>query len=89
MTWAAFVGAGVAVWAKKVLVSLGVGVVSYAGLSALKAQIDTLIQTQVAGIPADAYSIFAMAGLIDAVNIWLSAFAIIVAMTVVKRFGIL
>lgn len=89
MTWAAFVGAGVAVWAKKVLVGLGVGIISFAGLTALRTQLDSLIRGQVGGLGADAYNIIAMAGLIDVMNIWLSAFAIVVTMVAGKRFGIL
>jgi Protein of unknown function (DUF2523). len=89
MSWAAFIGAGVAVWAKKVLISLGIGVVSYAGLTILKGQLEAYIFSAIAGIPADAYSIFAMAGMIDAINIWLSAFTVIVTMMAGKKLGML
>lgn len=89
MSWAAFVGAGVGIWAKRALVGLGVGVVSFAGLTALKGQLDSLMASQIGTIPADAYSILSLAGFIDVVNIWLAAFGIVVAMSVGKRFGIL
>lgn len=89
MSWAAFVGAGVGIWAKKALVGLGVGVISFAGLSTLKVQLDGMMAAQIGTLPADAYSIMAMAGVLDVVNIWLAAFAIVIVLSAGKRFGIL
>ncbi|WP_018229265.1 DUF2523 family protein [Methyloversatilis universalis] len=87
MSLAALIGAGVGMWARHVLVSLGVGVITLVGLTALRDQLDALVRGALGGLTGDLYAIVAMAGFIDLVNIWLSAFAIIVTMMAVKRFG--
>lgn len=52
--------------AKRVLVSLGVGIVSYAALSAALSGALTLAKSYFAGMPSDLLNIAAMAGFFDA-----------------------
>lgn len=89
MSWAAFIGAGVAGWARKALAGVGIGVVSLAGLTVLKDQVDSMVRAALGGLAADAYSVLALAGFIDVVNIWLAALTIVVTLAGGKRLGLL
>lgn len=89
MSWASFVAAGVGPWAKKAAAALGVGVVSYIGLDALQGQIASAVNSELAGLGADVYSILAIAGFITVIKIWLSAFSAVVGLLTFKRLGLL
>jgi hypothetical protein len=89
MSLATFIAAGVGAWAKRALVSIGVGVVTYAGFSMLKGQLDAAMTTMWGGMPAAVYQLVALAGFVDAVGVWLGALTAAVSMLSLKQLGVL
>lgn len=89
MSWASFVATGVGVWAKKGVAALGVGVITYAGWSAIKAQLATAVGNALGSVGGNAYQILALAGFVDAVGIWLGALTTAVSLLAIKRLGVL
>lgn len=59
----------------KVLTSLGIGAVSYVGITVLLSSVKTYLVGQVSGMPGDVISLFGVARVDVAVNIALSAVA--------------
>lgn len=89
MSWQAFIAGSVGVWAKKALASVGVGMIVYTGFLVFKGQIDSAIQNMFSGLPADAYQLFALAGLVDVVGVWLGALSAAAAFLSFRRLGLL
>lgn len=89
MSWKAFIAAGVGPWSKKVLASLGIGMVTYVGFAAIQGTIESAITDSLSGIGADAYQIIAMAGIVDALGIWIGALATVAAFHAVGKLGVL
>lgn len=75
--------------AKQVLVSLGLGVITYTGLTAALSQINSLIQTNLNGLVPDLAALLGLAGLGQALGILSGAFAFRIGMVVTKRIGVL
>lgn len=88
-SWAALFGAGVGLWAKKVLVTLGIGIISYAGFSALAGQIKSAVEGAWGGLPTAVYQILALAGIVNAMGVWFGAFTAAVALMSFKKLGLL
>jgi len=74
---------------RKVLLSLGVGVVSYAAVSAALAAVLSSAKTAWGGLAGDALALIQMAGVNTAASILAGALPARVALQVVKRFEIL
>ena len=85
MSWGLFLGAIAAPLAKRVLVALGFGLVSYAGYSALVSQLQGWIQSNLGSLGADVYALFALIGLVDSIGIWLAAFSALAALSAFSR----
>lgn len=84
-TWAAFLGGIAGSLAKRVLVALGFGVVSYAGFAALKTQFDALITDYLGQFSASVYNILALGGLIDSIGVWAGAVTTVMALSALKK----
>lgn len=89
MSWQSFISGSVSTWTKKGAASLGLGLISYVGFEAAKAQISGAISDLLTGIPSDAYQLFALAGFIDAIGVWLGALTAAVAFHSFGRLGVL
>ncbi|NMG66810.1 DUF2523 domain-containing protein [Azoarcus indigens] len=89
MSWASFISAGVGAWAKKAAGSLGLGLVTYVGFTALKNQFAAAIQGSMGALSGDVYSVLALGGFVDAVGIWLGALTTVVSLLTIKRLGVI
>ena len=72
---------------KKVLVALGVGVVTYAALNYLGAQIQSAVLSAWAGVGGPILQILSLAGLPECIGITLGAINARIAVLAVSRFG--
>lgn len=88
-SWGGFLAGAVGPLAKKALVSLGVGVISYAAAKAVIDQVSASITSSMAGIGGDVYQLLALAGFVDAVSICLAAVTTAAALAFGKRLGML
>jgi hypothetical protein len=89
MSWAHFIATGIGGWAKKGAAALGVGVITYAGWSAIKGQVATAITNALGAMGGDVYQLLALAGFVDAIGIWLGALTTAVSLLAIKRLGVL
>lgn len=89
MTWAAMISAGVGVWAKKALFSVGIGTITYAGFSQLESLVRSYVDSAWTGLPSTAYNLFALAGFMDAIQIALASLSAAAALISLNRLGIL
>jgi hypothetical protein len=89
MAWGAFISAGIGVWVKKALFSLGIGVITFVGFSALEAQIRAYVANAWSGLPSAAYQILALAGFVDMLGIAVASISAAVALLSLKRIGVL
>lgn len=87
MSLASMITGNIGVWVIKGSTALGLGMVTYAGFSALKSQLDTAITGALGSLGSGAYQILALAGFIDAVGIALGAMTAAVTILSMKRFG--
>lgn len=87
--WAAFLASSVGPLAKRVLAALGLGFVVWAGADALKAQVGAAVASAWSGVGADVYQVLALAGIVDAMGVWLGALTAIVALLAFKQLGVL
>lgn len=75
--------------AKRVLVGLGIGVISFAGATVIFGQLASLIQSSLSGMAADVYAIVALGGFIDAIGIWLGALTTVAGLLAFRKLGLL
>lgn len=75
--------------AKKVMVSLGIGVVSYAALTAALAAVLSSAKSAWGGLGGDVLALIEMAGVGVAASIFAGALMARVSMQVLKRFELL
>lgn len=87
-SWGALFSALAGPLAKRVLIALGLGLITFGGLSALQGQVASAISGAWSGVPAGAYQILALSGCVDAVNVWLAALATVAASMAIKRYGV-
>lgn len=73
--------------AKRVLIALGIGVVSYSGLALVADQIKDEVLSSLSGLSGAGYSVIAMTGFFEAVGILLGALSARVALMVVDRLA--
>jgi hypothetical protein len=66
---------------KKILVALGIGIVTYQGADTVTTALQTAIQTRVTALPADVLSIMSMMGVVTGINMMLTT---IVTATAIK-----
>lgn len=88
-TIASWLGAIVGALGVRVLLALGIGFVSFAGLSALKSELQSMVSQYLGQMPGDVYAIAAKVGMIDAIGIWLSAIAAALTWIGLKRLAVL
>lgn len=69
----------------RVLATLGIGIVSYTGFTALLAQANTQIQNSFNGLPADISGLLFLSGVPQAMALILSALAARVAMSQLSK----
>ena len=74
---------------QKVLVGLGIGVVTYTGLQAAFNQVQSLIISNYNSVSAQVAALFYLAGFNYALGLILSAYSMRVAMTVVKKYQVI
>lgn len=84
---AAFLLAMVIPLVKKVLVGLGVGIITYAGLSAVGAQVTTAIQTSWGAMGSATLAILYLGGVSQSVGIILGAIAGRIAFVSLGKIG--
>lgn len=89
MTWAAWVLALVAPIAKKVMVALGIGILTITGFDMAITQITTMINQSIGGTTSDILGIATMMGIPDAIGIMLGGITSGATLMAVKRFNIL
>lgn len=89
MSWAGFISAGVGGWVRQGAASLGIGLVSYAGFTAIKVQVATAMSSALGGLPADVLAVLGLAGFGTAVGIWLGAMTTVASMMAFKRLGVM
>jgi hypothetical protein len=74
----------------RVLVVLGIGFVSFSGISAVASELGTYLTTKLSGLPADMLAILNLAGVGTGINIFISAlttyFTIKVALGTFAKF---
>lgn len=75
--------------AKQVLLSLGLGVITYAGMSTALNAITTLIQSNLSGMPSAVAALMGLAGAGHALGIIAGAVAYRIGLQVTKRIGVL
>ncbi|BAK77090.1 phage-related protein of unknown function [Pseudogulbenkiania sp. NH8B] len=75
--------------ARQVLVSLGLGVITYAGMSTALGAINSLIQTNLNGMMPAVAALLGMAGAGQALGILSGAVAYRIGLMVTKRIGVL
>lgn len=84
----AFLAGAVTPLAKRVVVGLGLGIVSFAAISALVNQLITLAQTEYSGLPQMALGLAGLLGLGDALGMISGAMIVRVSLTTMKKFGV-
>ncbi|TXI36674.1 MAG: DUF2523 domain-containing protein [Methylophilus methylotrophus] len=89
MTWAAWILALVAPIAKKVMVSLGIGILTVTGFDMAMDSLTGLINQSIGGSTADILGIATMMGIPDAIGIMLGGITSGATLVAVKRFNIL
>jgi len=87
MTWGSFIASGVGAWAKKAAVSLGFGIVTYAGFQGIKDQLSGAVGAMWGGMSGDVYAVVALSGFVDAVGVWMGAITAAVSLLSLKRLG--
>lgn len=84
----AFLAGAAAPLVKKVLVALGIGIVSYGGLSVLYGQAQSLVVSHWGQLGGAALQIGSLAGFPQACGIILSALSARIALVAVQRFAL-
>lgn len=74
---------------RRVLIALGVGIVTYTGYSAVIDSIKAHIVSEMSGLTGNALQIITLYGLPDAIGIILGAFTTAASLSVAKKFKIL
>lgn len=72
---------------RRILIALGVGVISFAGLTLLANQVRDQVLSNLSGLTGDAYQVIAMSGAFEAVGILLGGLAARAALMAMERFG--
>lgn len=72
---------------KRVLIALGVGVVSFTGLTLLANQVRDQVLANLSGLTGDAYQVIAMSGAFEAIGILLGALSARAVLMAMERFG--
>lgn len=72
---------------KKLLVGLGIGVLTYEGLSAIAGQVQTAVAANWGAMPVSVLQILTLAGFAEAVGIELGALAGLAALVAVGKLG--
>jgi len=76
-------------FARNVLSSLGIGVISYAGIKTVFDELVALAQAQFANIATDALAVVQLAGVGEAIGIIVGAITFKLTMTTMSSLGIL
>lgn len=85
--WGAFLASISAPLVRRVLLALGFGLITFAGLSVVESQISSAMADAWGGVGGDVYAVLALGGWVDAVGIWLSAVATVVAWMSIARIA--
>lgn len=89
MNWATFITAGVGVWSKKALASLGFGLVSYGAYIAAFTSLKTSLMQAWGGVWVEVAAFLALAGFVEAIGILLGGISATVALLAFKRLGVM
>jgi hypothetical protein len=87
MPFAAFLMALVAPLARQILVSLGIGLITFVGMDAAIGGALSAAKSALAGLPAAVTAVMAMAGFFTAFSIIAGAMVARVSLISLKRFG--
>lgn len=74
---------------KRVLIALGVGIITYTASTAVLDVINGMLQNQVSSMPAVVFQICSLYGFQDFLGILLGAHTTSLTMSTVKKFGLL
>lgn len=83
----AFLSASIVPLVKKVLIALGVGIISYAALNGVYAQVQSAVTSSWGQLGTVTLQLLSLAGFPDALGITLGALSARVALVAVERFG--
>lgn len=89
MTWVAWILALVMPIAKKVMVGLGVGILTVTGFDLAIGQLTNMINQSIGGTTADILGIATMMGIPESIGIMLGGVSSAATIMAVKRFNIL
>jgi len=89
MTWYAWIIALVSPVVKKVLLALGVGIVTYTGFDLMIGQIRDYINSQMSGLTTEVFQTISLMGVPESFGIILGAYASSAALMQAKRFALL
>jgi hypothetical protein len=73
--------------AKRVMIALGIGFITYTGFTAVRISMESEIDSALGAVWGDVYAVLALGGFIDSIGIWLGTFTTIAALMVVTRLG--
>lgn len=86
VAWAAALLVGPIIW--KIVASLGIGLVAYVGLDALISQASAAILNNVGQLTGSLYQMAGLLGMMQAINIILSAMAVRASLAVVNKIKV-
>lgn len=86
IAWAAALLVGPIVW--KIVASLGIGLITYVGIDALISQASAAILNNVGQLTGSLYQMAGLLGMMQAINIILSAMTVRASLAVVNRIKV-
>lgn len=89
MTWASWILSLVAPIAKKVMVALGIGIVTVTGFDMAMSQLIQMVNQSIGGATSDVLGLATMMGIPDAIGIMLGGISSGASFMAIKRFNIL
>lgn len=87
IAWAITLLAWMGPLAKRVLIALGIGTISYVGIDAVMTGVTSAITSSLGGLSSDIINILAMGGFTTAISIILGGVASRISMMTLKKLG--
>jgi hypothetical protein len=87
ISWAITLLSWMAPLAKRVLIALGIGTISYVGIDAVMTGVISAITSSLGGLSSDIINILAMGGFTTAISIILGGVAARISMMTLKKLG--
>lgn len=74
---------------KRILIALGFGLITYAGFTTIKGQLDSQIISYMGNMAASIYQLLGLIGFVDAIGIWMGALTACVSVLTAKRLALI